>query len=272
MIPLSNLHSHSQFSDGAHTLEEMVQAAIAKNFVSFGFSEHAWTPYDADCCIKAEDIPLYLVETARLKIKYQDMIEIYTGFEVDAYYDTPKTGLDFTIGSVHYLRSQAGEYFTIDYLPHHLESAREQVASGNIRTLVEQYYDLLVCFADRYHPDMIGHLDLITKLNSHGRYFDESSDWYQNLMHQTAERIAATGCLVEVNTGGMFRGYKDVPYPSPSFLNLLHAYRVPLTISSDAHATDGIDYYFSETAALLQEIGYRTIWQMHKGTWTEIAL
>ena len=42
----SNAHTHTTFCDGKNTVEEMVQAAIDRNFVSLGFSVHGWTPYE----------------------------------------------------------------------------------------------------------------------------------------------------------------------------------------------------------------------------------
>ena len=37
----SNLHTHSTFSDGKNTPEEIVLSAIEKNFLSIGFSDHS---------------------------------------------------------------------------------------------------------------------------------------------------------------------------------------------------------------------------------------
>ena len=42
----SNLHQHTTFSDGVHTMEEVVQEAIRRDFVSIGFSDHSFTPCD----------------------------------------------------------------------------------------------------------------------------------------------------------------------------------------------------------------------------------
>ena len=38
LMRFSNMHQHSVFSDGASTMEDIVQAAIRKNFVSLGFA------------------------------------------------------------------------------------------------------------------------------------------------------------------------------------------------------------------------------------------
>ena len=41
-----NLHNHSTFSDGRHTPEEIVLAAIEKNMLGIGFSDHSYTDFD----------------------------------------------------------------------------------------------------------------------------------------------------------------------------------------------------------------------------------
>lgn len=269
----SNIHSHSRYSDGENTLEEMVQAAIQKGFVSLGFSEHAYAPYDTECCMTQEDIPRYFAEAAQIKTKYAGQIELYTGLEVDAYTPADKTGLDFTIGSVHYIHDPAEDvYYSIDYRHEHFMQARDRAAGGDIRRLVQIYYTTLLDFARTYRPDVIGHLDLITKLNGDGRYFDEDSGWYRAQLVEVAEQVAETGCIVEVNTGGIARGYRPEPYPSRELLALLLARDVPVMLNSDAHTAQNLDYWFPQAVDLLREVGYRSVRQLRGGGFVEVGL
>ena len=60
----------------------------------------------------------------------------------------------------------------------------------------------------------------------------------------TAEAIAASGKVVEVNTGAISRGWLDDAYPSASFRDLLRVKGVKFLLSSDAHAADAIDCAF----------------------------
>lgn len=273
MIPRSNLHTHSKFSDGHDTPEAMVLAAIDKGFVSLGFSEHAWAPYDGEVCIKKEDIPLYFAEIARLKERYADRIEIYTGFEVDCYETTSKEGLDYTIGSAHYLRTaDAQEYYPIDYKPELFEQARDRAAGGDMREMLQLYYDSLIHFIEWYRPDIVGHLDLITKLNDRHHYFDPESGWYRTLMREVAERVAATGCILELNTGGIARGYKEEPYPCRELLGMLRELKAPILISSDAHSAEHLDYWFDEAESLLREVGFRSVKLLQSGHFVDVAL
>jgi len=267
---LSNLHTHTAFSDGDETAEEFVLAAIDKGFQSLGFSEHGFAEYDADCCIKSADIPAYLAEIQRLRGKYAGKIELYTGFEYDYFAPVSREGLDFTIGSVHYVRTQDGAYHCIDYLPRLLETAALEM--GGVQALVEQYFNLVMDMALRQKPDILGHLDLITKFNANGRCFDTRSAWYQALIDRTVEVVARSGCVVEVNTGGLYNGYTSKPYPRMEWIRRLYLLGVPVTISSDAHCTDALDYLFEEMVSVLLEVGYTSIVQMVGGRLEQVPL
>ena len=103
-MTLQNLHTHTVFSDGKNTPEEMVLGAVRAGCTSLGFSEHSpLAPfYDPDrYAMEAADLPAYRSEILRLREKYAGQLEVYLGLEQD--YDSPAPGPDFDylIGSVH---------------------------------------------------------------------------------------------------------------------------------------------------------------------------
>ena len=63
-------------------------------------------------------------------------------------------------------------------------------------------------------------------------------------LRRTADAFAASGKVVEVNTGGISRGWMEDAYPSPAFRALLRARGVRFVLSSDAHAAEAIDCAF----------------------------
>ena len=110
----SNLHTHSIYSDGRDTPEEIVERAIDIGFTSIGFSEHAEDcSGDDDIILKKKDYPDYFNLLNQLKEKYGNKIEIYKGLELDAYSYGPEIELDYTIGSVHYLKKD-NRYYAVD--------------------------------------------------------------------------------------------------------------------------------------------------------------
>ena len=63
----SNLHTHTTYSDGKHTIRENIESAIEKQMLSIGISDHSYTDFDLTYCIKKEDIPRYIDEIRALR-------------------------------------------------------------------------------------------------------------------------------------------------------------------------------------------------------------
>ena len=100
----------------------------------------------------------------------------------------------------------------------------------------------------RFDFDVVGHLDLVRKFNGKLKYFDEAAPSYLDELRLTADAVAASGKLTEVNTGAISRGWMDDAYPSPTFRGLLRERGVKFILSSDAHFTEGIDCAFDRFA------------------------
>ena len=108
---LTNYHTHTNFSDGNNTAEEVVLSAIEKGFNAIGFSDHGYTDFDLSYCVK--DVKGYISEINRLKQKYSDKIKIYLGLEEDAAYYNDRRNYDYIIGSSHYFLVD-DKYYPID--------------------------------------------------------------------------------------------------------------------------------------------------------------
>jgi len=107
-----DLHSHSNWSDGENTIEEMVTAAIDVGLKRFAITDHVWrsSPWVWD----------YLKECHRIKEKYRDKIEVLCGFEakcldrdgsIDILDEVAKEA-DIVLGSIHRIPKGKGNFFT----------------------------------------------------------------------------------------------------------------------------------------------------------------
>ena len=76
--------------------------------------------------------------------------------------------------------------------------------------MAEGYFQEVMRVAVR-KPTILGHLDLITKLNRGNRFFDESAPRYQKAALEALHAVDPCVTLLEINTGGMARGYRDAP-------------------------------------------------------------
>ena len=142
------------------------------------------------------------------------------------------------------------------------EKTREQIQrvyGGDIKKAVQEYFECEREMLKEGDFQILAHCDLIKIQNSSKApypLFNENENWYRDSIKETAEAIAKSGVCVEINTGAIARGKLDVPYPSLEFLELLHEKNVPVTLSSDAHSTEHIDFAFDMAARLAQKAGY----------------
>lgn len=239
-MPLTNYHTHSTFCDGSGTIAQMVEAAIERGFAAIGFSSHS---------DMVANFSAYKAEIRRLAVENAGRIRILCG--VEAEFDTGfgRGDFDYVIGSTHYLTAPDGVRFAFDHTPEILAAGIRDHFDGDAEAFVRAYFAQERKMAASYDCDILGHLDLVRKFNAKHPYFDESADWYRGELELTADVVAASGKLVEVNTGAISRGWIDDAYPSAEFRALLRARGVKFILSSDAHAPETLDCAFDRFGA-----------------------
>ena len=243
-----DLHVHTLFCDGHASPEEMVRAAIALGCEGIGFSAHAPMAF-ADYTLPPEREEAYREEILRLREKYDDRIRILLGLEVDLYAYPVKHPYDYLIGSVHYLSPlrEDGSRYAVDCGEEELLSAIEKGFAGDAYAAVEDYF-AGVARLGSVKPTVIGHLDLIRKHNRGGRFFDETAPRYLNAARAAIDALLPLGVPFELNTGAIFRGYRETPYPAAPLLAYLLKHGGKVLLSSDAHTPEGLCFEFDKWA------------------------
>ena len=257
----SNLHTHTTFCDGKNSPEEIVIAAIGKGFSTVGFSGHGYTDFDVRYCIK--DVEGYKAEIKRLKEKYKNEIEVYLGVEEDSFCQVSRDDYDYIIGSSHYYEIE-GKYYPIDSNPERFQTCME-LFDCDVERMAEEYYGRFCDYIKKRSPDVIGHFDLITKFDEMGdsRFLKNAN--YNRIVEKYIETVADSGCIFEVNTGAISRGYRTAPYPAENLLHVLKKHDAHLAISSDSHSIETLDFGFDEAMLLLRDVGFKKIYHLHSG-------
>ena len=243
---------HTTWCDGKDMPEAMVQAALDKGFAAIGFSSHALLPFSDPWTLQPDTVDAYVADIRSLAEKYKDQISILCGIEADFIAGKARPdrsvysrlGLDFLIGSVHEVAAPDGARVPVDHKPELLAEGIALRFGGDAQAFVRDYFAAQREMAVTCDFDVIGHPDLVRKFNGTLRYFDENAEWYREELRLTADVFAASGKLVEVNTGGISRGWIDDAYPSPYFRQLLRERGVHFILSSDAHSAAAIDCAF----------------------------
>ena len=261
---LSSPHNHSRFVDGANTLPEMAKAAFEAGFVSFGFSEHGMQPFDEEYCLSPESDAVYRTEVMALKREYEGRMKIWLGIERDsnALYD--RTAYEYVIGSTHYLPIGGG-HLSVDSTEENVRRMILEGYGGDPYRMTADYFARHADSITAFRPEIIGHFDLVKKLNERCGFFDEADPRYTAPALEALERAAETGALLEINTGAISRGWRTDPYPSPLLLKRWRELGGRTIISGDCHDARFIDCDFDLCVEMLRTAGFTECWRLGTG-------
>lgn len=267
----TNYHCHTNFCDGKKPVGEVVAHAKSIGMLAIGLSSHAPLPFPNKWSMKTGEFDRYLEEIGKAKEDTKG-IQVYAGLEVDfipgkiSPFDF-KDRLDYTVGSVHFVDNGWEIDNTYDVFMEGLNNN----FSGSIRQAVARYYELTRQMVRTTPPDVVGHIDKIKMHNRGDRFFMEDEPWYQEQIDLTLEAVGKAGCIIEVNTRGLYQNKTDTTYPSPWILREILRKNIPVTLSSDAHHPDDLVNRFPETARDLIKIGFKKIRILLNGKWTDVA-
>ena len=280
---LACIHTHTNFCDGSGDVETFCRRAHEKGLVSLGFSAHApitaKTGFPGSWLMPEERLPEYIETVRAAKKRWEGKLPVYLGLEVDfipgligpadRYYR--ELGLDYTIGSVHFVIPPRGEPFTVDDSYENVCRGIIEGYGGDPMGMVEAYYSSLAAMIRAGGFDLLGHPDLVKKNNSDPRIsgekaaglktcgntlFSEDGKRYREMTASIAALMAGTGVPAEVNTGGINRGKIKDCYPSRDFLKLFHERGVPMVINADAHRPEDLDGHYGEAREAMLRAGY----------------
>ncbi|CAO2652772.1 Nn.00g021830.m01.CDS01 [Neocucurbitaria sp. VM-36] len=270
-MPYSH-HSHSgQFCGHAKdSLEEIVQAAIAKGFHAFALTEHIPRPledfYPEETDVHTEEtlatlFDEFIIEAHRLREAYSTKIRILIGFESE--YIRPSTlqivhgilgkyTFDFFMGSVHHAHT-----IPIDFDRAMYDQARDK-SGGTDERLFEDYFDSQYEMLQALRPPVVGHFDLIRLLSDHrdANFKDMIGVWQK--IQRNLDFIASYGGLLELNSSGLRKGLAE-PYPCLPICQMFLKMNGGFVMSDDSHGIDQIGTNYKRLLAFIQKAGIERI-------------
>ena len=261
MLIRSTPHAHTTYVDGNNSAEEMVLAAIDAGFHSFGFSEHGTQTFDAHANLAEENIPKYIAEVRALQKKYAGQIRVHLGVERDVLSSAKREDYEYVLGSTHYFWKE-DNWYAVDGELEPLIECREKYFGGDGVKLAQEYFVQLAEYIVDYRPEIVGHFDLVRKRNAEGALYNGSDAKLIRTQREALEAIRTVDPLLELNTGGMARGYLPTPYPELHLLKFWHDLGGRVIVGSDTHSIKTVDFAFSEMPALLKEAGFKTFWEL----------
>lgn len=254
------LHSHTEFCDGRATMEAFARKAVEDGFTHYGFSPHSPITIPSPCNMLRDNVARYDEEYRRIRDTYGDRVKFYRAMEIDYLGDEwgpaheyfASLHLDYTIGSVHFIPCQSGEYVDIDGNFENFRKKMDKYFHNDIRYVVETFYSRSCRMVETGGFDIIGHLD---KVGCNAGYFQpgiESEQWYQALLDDLIHRVTDAGLVVEINTKAWHQHNRMFPH-TDKWKKLVDA-GTRLIVNSDVHVPALINAGRDEAYAMLDRI------------------
>jgi histidinol-phosphatase (PHP family) len=207
----------------------------------------------------------YCADVNAAREKWAGKLSVYLGLEADyiegaaspARWDKEKYGLDYIIGSVHYIPTPKGALLEVDGSR---EAFRELVYGhflGDAPEIARVYFGCVEKMAREGGFDILGHFDSVKKNNFGNVFFSFDDPVCRKAVADAAAFVVQAqktgGFAVEVNTGAIARGTYPDTYPSAAVLRMLAG--VPFIITADAHHPTHLGMGYGKAVANLREAG-----------------
>jgi histidinol-phosphatase (PHP family) len=255
---LYNFHSHTQFCDGRATMRDFAKAAVDAGFAHYGFSPHSPIPLPSSCNMEREKVAEYLAEVDYIKHHFGPT-KFYASMEIDYLNDDwgpaidyfQQLPLDYRIGSVHFIRSQHGEYVDIDGRYENFARKMTDYFQDDLRYVVETFYAQSIAMVRTGGFDILGHFDKIGQNAGYHSHNVEQQPWYEECVQALITEIIRSGVTIEINTKALAQHGRI--FPNERYMPQLLKANVPIIVNSDAHYPDLINAGRQQTLALIHK-------------------
>ena len=241
-------HLHTPLCNHAEgELEAYILQAIKLGLKDICFLDHL-TISDAGkhLSMPPEQVPFYFKAVRQAGVKYQELIEVKVGLEIDfnpehaAEVEEIAGSHDFDVigSSLHF-------FDDVDVVRHKAAWYRGE---GNTDEVYARYYDLIQEMLTYDYFDVICHFDLIKKSKRRPSIsLDKQVDDILTVMKK--KNIA-----VEINSSGYNHRTQEA-YPAPEIIDRCVELGVGLTLGSDAHRPEEVGRYYDRVLPLLKASG-----------------
>jgi len=240
-------HMHTTFSDGNSSYLSYLEVARKKDLAEIGFSDHI-TLAPVDWCVKEIDFPVLRENLKNLCNNFSEDVQVRFGLEVDYFPGKEEEikqiisyfPVDYVIGSVHFIDDWS------------FDSDESLYGKWSNNDLYRMYFELVQQAVKSGLFDIIGHFDLIKKLNCWPET-DQSP-----LFEETLKIVKEANVVLELNTSGLDRPCKEF-FPNREILSMACKQGIQVTLGSDSHQPDQVARHFDKAISLLKEVGFTKI-------------
>ncbi|MCX5757768.1 MAG: histidinol-phosphatase [Candidatus Hydrogenedentes bacterium] len=266
-VSLHGGHSSNYCDHGTSTLREILDAAVAVGYRTFGVTEHAARnesrflyPEEIkrgwDVAKIQRDFEAYAAVTQSLAEEYAGRLNVLRGFEAEVVPANRYAPLmlelrerfrfDYMVGSVHWVDDRI-----TDYSQESFDAVLETYPS--LDALAVCYYERVAEMVRALRPEVVGHIDVIRKYaRPHGSV---DTPAIRDAADGALEAIRDARTIIDVNTSAYRRGL-DTPYPAPWLLErAVRHFGIGVCFGDDSHGVAQVGAGILEARAYLLEHG-----------------
>lgn len=267
-------HTHTTYSDGKSSLEEMIVQAIKLGWSEIGISDHLIIHKDINNTRNLTEVSngihKFYYETfeaakrncaQRIKeireVATNYPIKVLVGFEADYFaYDGWVEGFKGFLQGLDLDYIHSGNHFLVhdNVLINSVHPSIDLSDKALQKKLISEHFNNIRLAIKSGLFDFIAHLDFMrwSKMVGESDYKDERMAIIEALGHNHTP--------YELNS----KGYKSIgeQYPARWMLEELKKRDVPIVINDDAHHANDLGQYFDRAEALLQELNYTNRWKL----------
>jgi histidinol-phosphatase (PHP family) len=265
-VSLHGGHSGEFCEHAKETLRQVLEAASAAGYHTFGVSEHAPRSQDRflyaterekgyDLGRLSREFEAYAAAVRQLAREFEGRLDVLCGFEAEviptATYrqemlgHRQRFGFDYMVGSVHYV-----DEISIDGLPPEFE--RALAGRGGLEALAVAYYQGVGAMVEALRPEVVGHFDLI-RLNA-GPEARLDTPPIRQAAVEALEAVRDANAILDLNTAGYRKGL-GTPYPAPWLVETAHSMDIGFCFGDDSHGPAQVGQGIDEARRYLLENG-----------------
>ncbi|MDD6181859.1 MAG: histidinol-phosphatase [Desulfovibrionaceae bacterium] len=263
-----DLHTHTFYSHGKHSPQDMFAAAMKRGISLYGFSEHSPRPLGYDYPQEyREHLAAHMDDYARdvLSLQERHPGKVLFGLEMD-WLDEEREFIaqsiaaypyDYLLGSVHFIGNWGLDVTPLEW---------EQLDEAQCAARYERYFQSEINMAKSGMFNIAAHLDLV-KIFSVEPFHRWLHAGGMDLVREALLAIRDAGMALEISSAGLRKVCREI-YPCPPIMRMAAELGLPVTFASDAHATQDVAAGFPQLESYARAFGYEeSVWfqqgQMH---------
>ncbi|MCX7868994.1 MAG: histidinol-phosphatase [Terrimicrobiaceae bacterium] len=246
---LFETHMHTPLCRHARGLPgEYARAAWQRGLRGIIVTCHCPMPggYSAGVRMAPSQFPEYLAMIEAAAAAWAGRVEVLAGLESDYI-----PGCESWLEELH---ARAPLHYVLGSVHPFVPEYKERYFAGDIRAYQELYFEHLALAAETGLFDALAHPDLI-KNEDPGCWDVEA---ILPCVRRCLDRIAATGCAMELNTSGALKKLPEMN-PGPQILREMAARGIPVVIGADAHVPERVGDRFPEALDALEAAGFCSV-------------